>query len=186
MRNEPNLPPAALGPAGPIARHRLDAPLRETKPIAPLEGVGREPVLSLPKERPTHEEPRAGRAKQTQFAGCGSRIADSGAPGRRLRLAGPGASCTNKPNSAGCIVRNEPNSTIADWGLSWSGMPLGVSGPGGGCTNKPNWLERVMQNEANHRQSLPPHRRGMPMPQLYPTPRPTALENSLASKAAGG
>jgi hypothetical protein len=40
---------------------------RETKPISPPEGVGREPVLSLPKERPTREEPRADRAKRTQF-----------------------------------------------------------------------------------------------------------------------
>ncbi len=45
------------------------------KANCPLEGVGREPVpsagsgqaLSFAKERPTHEEPRADRAKRTQF-----------------------------------------------------------------------------------------------------------------------
>jgi hypothetical protein len=40
------------------------------------------------------------------------RIADSGQPcgGTPLRTAGPGAGCTNKPNSAGPIVPNKPNS----------------------------------------------------------------------------
>jgi len=50
MRNEPNLPPGALGPAESIAPNKASFA---------LEGVGREPVLSLPKERPTHEGPRA-------------------------------------------------------------------------------------------------------------------------------
>jgi hypothetical protein len=44
----------------------------------------------------------------------------------------------------------------------------------------------IVRNEANHRQSLPPRRRGMPMPQAYPTLRAIAPENSLASNAAGG
>jgi hypothetical protein len=43
-----------------------------------------------------------------------------------------------------------------------------------------------VRNEANHRQSLPPRRRGMPMPHVRPTPRPIAWENSLASKAPRG
>jgi hypothetical protein len=58
MRNKPNLPLGGLGPAEPIAPNKANFP---------PEGVGRELVLSLPKERPTldqveaklHEEPRA-------------------------------------------------------------------------------------------------------------------------------
>jgi len=74
--------------------------------------------------------------------------------------------------------KNKANSRRMGRGLGDAGRTC--------CTNKPNWRERIMQNEANHRQSLPPRRRGMPMPQAYPTPRAIALENSLASNTAGG
>jgi hypothetical protein len=41
----------------------------ETNSICPLAGVGREPVLSLPKERPTHKEPRTIVQNKANFAG---------------------------------------------------------------------------------------------------------------------
>ena len=57
---------------------------------------------------------------------CGLRIQDGLAGGRPLRAAGPGAGCTNKPNSAGPIVRNKAN---------WAGRPhLGARS----VRNKPN------------------------------------------------
>jgi hypothetical protein len=52
----------------------------ETNPI--WESVGREPVLSSPKERPTHEEWRGNRAKQTQFPAAPD---GTGPQGRGLR-----------------------------------------------------------------------------------------------------
>jgi len=72
-----------------------------TKPIAPLEGVGR--------ERPTHEEPRAYRAKQTQF---GKPNVQNEPNSRRGRV-GRG----HRDAGRGAIVRNEANFSIADCGL---------------------------------------------------------------------
>ena len=56
----------------------------------------------------------------------------------------------------GRSVQNEPNSSIAAWGLGIqdslpAGRPLRGAGPGAGCTNKPNWPERIVQNEPNSR-----------------------------------
>jgi len=69
---------ARRGRAVPLAPPTAPPPHRfcETKPICPLEGVGREPVLRLPKERPTldqvegrlHEEPKSVQAPPSVYA----------------------------------------------------------------------------------------------------------------------
>ena len=76
----------------PVNRAAANARLGETKPIGPLDGVGREPVLSLPKERPTDEEPRGIRAKQSHFPsvrsiGSVTRRPHAGSGGFRFPLA---------------------------------------------------------------------------------------------------
>jgi len=95
-RNEPNLPPPRWD-----ERDRS----RQTKPIAPVEGVGR--------GRPTYEEWRAYRAKQSQFgaarlglrgANCAKRTQFQDRAGRK-----PGQLRKTNPISQGLAVQNEPN-----------------------------------------------------------------------------
>jgi hypothetical protein len=88
---------------------------RQTKPIAPVEGVGR--------GRPTYEERRANRAKQTQFA-------------RRCRV-GRG----QRGVARGANAQNEPNSWIADR-FAAGRLPCGLlpqARAGRTCKTNPIW-----------------------------------------------
>ncbi len=66
VRNEPNFRLRRVG----RGRRGDEGERCKTNPIRPLEDGGREPVLSLPKERPPHEEPSGTKcAERTQFPG---------------------------------------------------------------------------------------------------------------------
>jgi hypothetical protein len=124
----------AVGGQRPNVRHRLDAPLRETNPnLGGLGYLGTGTRGAYMQNKPNFPpEPGGTRgkcAKQTQSAGsCHAK--QSQFP--------PSGGCTNKPNlarsrhhppfqhsNATSIVRNKPNSSIADSGQTCGGTSAG-------------------------------------------------------------
>jgi hypothetical protein len=136
----------------------------ETKPIASWKVSGREPVLSLPKERPTHEEPRGDCATSPRCPASGNKP-DFWESERAWR-----PKCAKQSQTwanwgiwaTACVgvsvVRNEANLAIADFrngtgqpasalggvvGLRIEDCGLGTNLPPSaflwaGCPNKPN------------------------------------------------